>query len=296
MKKNIFRILLMLLALIAAAVILPVVAFHLVFPQSRLHDMFVNGLRGALSRDVTAGRISLGWKTASVTDLAISDFPDFRAGTFLTARRVSVSFSFTGLRHGQPVTGMRLEAPHLAVTKRADGTTSFDRLVGPGQHSRLSFFLMTRRFEIRDGSLAFRDAARKNSGVDIRHIDGSVDVESFTAPVRIRLAGAAEAQGMPPLPVAFDGSLALLDNKLTIDRLALGEGSPLTIAGTVEGLGRSGNRFELSVTGARAALERVTAFLSLPPGLQLGEGDRIDLTVSGVSGRLRIRDNTRRSR
>ncbi|MBI5202124.1 MAG: AsmA family protein [Elusimicrobia bacterium] len=100
-------------------------------PKDQLRALAVQNLQQRLRRQVKIGAISIGpWRGLRVEKLEISESPDFTAGTFVSAERLTVKPSFLPLFMGKIAVGeVTLTEPKVRVVRQAGGKYNFSGLL-----------------------------------------------------------------------------------------------------------------------------------------------------------------------
>ena len=98
-------------------------ALEFAVPKDALRALCVQKLQQKLRRQVKMTSLSVGpWRGLRVDGLQISEAPDFAAGTFLKAERITVRPKFLPLLAGRIVVGqVALVEPELRVLRTKDG-------------------------------------------------------------------------------------------------------------------------------------------------------------------------------
>src|SRR5512140_1431693 len=117
--------------LIAALALAGLVVFlKILYPPERIKSLAVEALSKRLGREIRLKNASIGlWRGISLEGLAVSEQPDFKAGTFLTADRISARPSLEPLLHRRLVLQrLTLEAPSVRIIRHAGGKFNFSDL------------------------------------------------------------------------------------------------------------------------------------------------------------------------
>ncbi len=155
-------------ALFLAAAGLGTGALKFYLTPDRVQGIILAESRKSLGREVRVGRVSADLVRGLVlSDVAVSERPDFSAGTFARARSFAVRLRLLPLLHHK-VEIARVSAEGLKVTliRRPDGTYNFSepapstaaaRAPVPAGPSALTLFVS--RAAVRDARIEYRDAA-----------------------------------------------------------------------------------------------------------------------------------------
>ncbi len=225
------------------------VALKAFFPEPKVRALIVDGARKQLGREVRLDRLSLGLTGLHLSGLAVSERPDFAAGTFVSADSVSVRPSWRALlRKRLVIASASADGLKLVVAKGADGRFNYETLFSSaaaaaetGQASAAAEFDV-RRLRLTRGAVDYRDAAGSwtISGLELA-LDGFSLSEPFDLDVSLRAAGRAGERPVDAL-LAFRGAVhpARFERpkmKLVFKRLSVEQdGLKLSARGTVEDL------------------------------------------------------------
>lgn len=214
------------------------------FPPEKIKNLVQEQVKARLHRELKLGDVALGlWCGVSLKDVTLSERPDFAAGTFLSARSVSVEpFLLPLLRGNVVIKRVALEKPAAAVIRFPDGRFNFSDLssstapAAAGGKSPVP--LLVNSFSIHGGDFSFDD---RQGGLQAALQDFSLQVDafSFTAPFSAGLAGGftVTPAGKPGLAgkISFKGRLGLGGETADIQELLLtADGASLQARGTVK--------------------------------------------------------------
>jgi AsmA protein len=101
-------------------------------PSEKVRNLIVSQAQKSLRREVKLGGISWGLlRGLSIKELAISEFPDFKAGTFSSMRHFSLQIQWLPLlRRKVMLDTIALEGLNLSIVKSTDGLYNFSDLAG----------------------------------------------------------------------------------------------------------------------------------------------------------------------
>lgn len=291
MFKNIVRIIGILAAIVLLIAGALVLAFHILFPESRLKKITVDGVRGFTMRDASVGRVSVGFTGLEVTDFSLSDFPDFAAGTFISAPRFSITFRpLALLQHRLLINEARLDSPHLSVTLNKDGTSSFDNLTVKHERKYVPLALLVTDCRISDGQVVLKDERTGTFTLTARNVNLVVGNVSITAPFPVRMTADIEKNGI--LQVEANGTVDIARKSFSIEPLTIKNGAAvLTVSGSIDHFMDKRPGFNLAIKGDRAALDKVLQLFPWASALQFGFSPQIDVVISGNTDNLKIRFN-----
>jgi len=152
------------LVLIAAA--LGTWALKRYLPPERLRQIVLAEAKKILHREVSTGRISIGVVHGLVVeDIAISEYPDFKAGRFAEAGSFALRLRLMPLLRRQvELDKVAVDGLKLSVVRRADGSFNFSDLSGstaaartPAAPPEKSLSLSISKASLRNAQLSYRD-------------------------------------------------------------------------------------------------------------------------------------------
>ncbi|MDX6769569.1 MAG: AsmA-like C-terminal region-containing protein [Elusimicrobiota bacterium] len=253
----------------AAAALVALKAF---FPEPKLRAMVLDGARKQLGREVRLEHLSLGLRGLSLDGLEVSEFPDFKAGTFVSVERFRLRPSWRALlRRKLVVSTVDAEGLTVRVARGADGAFNFSTLASsapapaaPSAASAERPEFSVHRVKVSRGVLSYDDPA---AGQSWRVSDAELSVTGFglaapfDASFSLRARGKAGARAVDAT-LSFDGEIdpargepAKLKVKARALRLET-EGLTLKASGLVDGLAPPRATFDATVSAAgKAVLE-----------------------------------------
>ncbi len=165
-------------ALLALALLSPVLVRRYL-PPRKVRALIAAQAQKSLGRQVRIGRVSYGWRGITLGDVAVSQRPDFSAGTFLSAKSLSARPAWLALLHGRlRVDSVFADGLDVRVARGQDGRFNFSDLTSPDVRKPRSgapsapqdaaaaagLTLQVERAEVSDSSVHFTDA----QGDDLR--------------------------------------------------------------------------------------------------------------------------------
>lgn len=122
------------LGLLAALLVASPLLIRLFLPPERLRELVVKGAEKGLHRRVKLGSVSLGVLTGlTLKDAAVSEAPDFAAGTFAETKSFSVRVKLLPLLEKKVIVDkVSASGLKVRVVKRKDGSYSFSDLLAGG--------------------------------------------------------------------------------------------------------------------------------------------------------------------
>src|SRR4051812_23038131 len=89
--KKILKVLAVLAAVAAGVLVLASVALHFLLPPEKAKALVLKQLTTHLHREVTLGQVSVGIISGlDISDLNVSEKPDFSKGTFVSSERFTL--------------------------------------------------------------------------------------------------------------------------------------------------------------------------------------------------------------
>ncbi|MDD5301945.1 MAG: AsmA family protein, partial [Elusimicrobia bacterium] len=243
---------LVLVAVLSAGAAL--VALKAFFPEPKARAYAIDAARKQLGREVRLTRIDAGLTGLHLQGLAISERPDFAAGTFLSVETFSLRPSWKALlRRKLVIASASAEGLKVRVVRNADGSFNYDTLASsapagaaaakPTDQAPSADFNV-RSLSVSRGEVDYRDAAAGAawavSGLALK-LDGFSLSEPFDLDVSLRAKGKAGERPVDAA-LAFAGTVDLARGardkfKLEFKRLsAEADGLKLTAKGKISGL------------------------------------------------------------
>lgn len=157
-------------------------AAKLYFTPERLKKLTFDYANKNLRREVTFDSVSLGLSGFSITNLRVSEYPDFKRGEFLSAASFSVRPSLRALLHREiRINSVSASGLRLSVTEVKKNTYNFsDLLAAPAAAEQKPAAQPSRRqavpqlavssFKVRDSLFSYTNAAG-DMKVDLRGIN-----------------------------------------------------------------------------------------------------------------------------
>jgi hypothetical protein len=261
------------------------------FPPEKIKTLVLDAAKKNLHRELRLEKVSVGlWRGLSLEGVALSETPDFKAGTFLSADRLSVTPSLKPLLRGKlAVKSVSLEGPAVSVVRFRDGRFNFSDLAastgavstagpdGPPSAAPALAFLVD-QFSLRRGSLSFED---RGEGLSVKMSDLSLTVSGLSpsAAFPMALSGAIDVSSgskkLASLSLDIRSRLSPTgEGRADIEDLSLSwDGASIDLKGLVQRW--QDPLVDLSVTLKTFRAKTLAPFIALPAELA-------DTTVSGV--------------
>jgi len=209
---------------IIAAALAPFILGRL-FPPAKIRALIAVEAKQKINRDVKVGDV--GWsliRGVTIKDFAVSERPDFSAGTFVSFSSLDVRVKLLPLLHRRlVVASLTAEDPQISVVRHKDGTFNFSDIFSAGPKaaakaaggatsaSAKPFSYAAGKITVSGGRLKFRDEAA-GEAVEISELDADIRhfqmARPFAAALSARFAvkkGGQTRQGT----VSFDGDVGL---------------------------------------------------------------------------------------
>lgn len=255
------------------------VALKALFPEPKARAYAVEAARRQLGREVRLERIDIGLTGLHLQGLALSERPDFGAGTFLSVGTFSLRPSWRALlRRKLVVISASADGLKLRVVKNADGSFNYDTLASSGAASAPAQApaapaerpdLDIRRLRVANGAVEYLDAATGASWAvsDLAlKLDGFSLAEPFDLDASLRARGKAGDRPVDAV-LAFAGTVDLARGardkfKVEFKRLSVEqEGWKLTAKGKAAGLDATEASLEAALTASGKTLLRASGTL-----------------------------------
>ena len=118
MFKKLLNILLIFFAFIILTFVVVIAGLKVVFTETRLKQLSKDAIRGFISRDASFGRFRWGVNGIEIDNFALSEPSDFKAGTSVTARKITIRPAFLPW---EPSGGIVIDSPTINVAIKPRG-------------------------------------------------------------------------------------------------------------------------------------------------------------------------------
>ncbi|MBI5240864.1 MAG: AsmA family protein [Elusimicrobia bacterium] len=213
----------------------------------KARELIISQAQKNLHREVSLGDISVGIVQGLVVEkLAVSERPDFKAGTFAQADSFSVSLAFFPLLRGRlAVDKVSADGLKVSVVRRADGTFNFSDIAGStaapsgAAPAGLALSLLVKKAALHNARLSYKDAA---AGQDLKVTVAGARISDFQLDgpfhLDLELRADGKAAGKPlAASLAFSG------------KVNLGDGKPERMSAVIKSLRLEDSGRELRLTG-----------------------------------------------
>jgi uncharacterized protein involved in outer membrane biogenesis len=291
MVKKLVRIAVIFILMVAVIVGAAGILFHAVFTPARLQKIFVNESRGMLNRETRVASISFGFLSGlEMKNLAVSERPDFRAGTFATLERLSVRFRPQALLNNTlSISEMEIVSPKVVMTRAADGTLNTADLSSMRHHAPAyaPMALLISRCRVTNGTFEFVDGRARGLTTALRDVRLDADGISMFEPFNASLSGNIVV-GRNTAALAAQFSADVARKRIQIRECSLGEKSSVVhISGIVDNFDDpAACAFDLQVEGGRAALDTLLALIAPGQNIRLFGLQKIRLNITGTPGKV----------
>ena len=293
--KKLFKIVLLLVAIGAVLLLVGSIALRVYLPPEKAKALVLQHLSAQLKREVTLGSASVGVLSGlQMTDLKISESPNFSKGTFLSSEQFSLKVALLPLLFRKVIVRqIVLKRPEVAIVRQADGKTfnfsdlSNSSAPAPAAHppagakESLPFLLLISRAEIQKGALHFIDRSPAHQGLDIAPFDLTLKNVSLTSPFSVQTSLHVKSKG-DDLAISFAGQANLLNGTFTIKQGSLASRqTKVTLSGELNRLKTAEPAVDLKIDIPQLSVADLSAFLTLPAGIQINKPLKGTITVRG---------------
>jgi hypothetical protein len=304
--KKLWKVTVILIIIVVALVSASAVLLRVFLPPDKAKTLIIKQLTGRLKREVQVGPVSVGiFSGLTLSDLKVSESPDFSHGTFLSSDRFSVRLALWPLLfHKVVVHEIVLKHPEVTVVRYADGKTfNFSDLLTPStlnaglptpvraktsatfialpevvaaeaapQQTKTAeppFSLVISEAVIQHGVIHFVDRSPARQSADIDPLDLKLKNVSLTSPFRIQASLTARAKGVEAmLHLVGDANLATGSFKIK-DCTLSSAGSVVTLQGKASQLKSQRPSADLQLDIKQFKLSTLAPFAALPPSVRL---------------------------
>jgi len=293
--KKLFKIVLLLVAIVVTLLLAGTLALRIYLPPEKAKALVLEHLSTQLKREVTLGSASVGLLSGlQMTDLKISESPNFSKGTFLSSEQFSLKVALPPLLFRKIIVRqIVLKRPEVAIIRQADGKTfNFSDLTNstaqaapspsPSESKEsLPFLLLVSRAEIQKGALHFIDHSPAHQSLDIAPFDLKLKNVSLTGPFSAQAALHVKSKGSD-VALSFAGQADLLNGTFTIKQGSLiSRQTKVVLSGELDRLKTSEPAVNLKIDIPQLNLADVSAFVALPPGIKINKPLKGSLSVKG---------------
>ncbi len=283
------------------------VALHVLLPPEKAKALVLKQLTVHLKREVTLGKVSVGVLTGlNVSDLKVSEAPNFSRGTFISSDHFSIRLALLPLIFRKvEVKELVLDHPVIRIVRLADGKTfNFSDLLSPpsktpsplvgegpgwgvayaeslppppfpsptkgeGKSVEPSFQLTVSQAQIQGGVVHFLDQSPARQSVDIDPLDLKLKNVSLTSPFTVQAYLKAKARNVvAALKLAGEADLGTGSFKFKNCDLSSG-GSTVSLVGKASQLKSNRPSVDLNLDVKELKLSTFAPFIALPPELKL---------------------------
>jgi hypothetical protein len=303
--KTLVKIILILVGLGVLLLIVGTVALRIYLPPEKAKALVLHHLSTQLKREVTLGSASVGILSGlHMTDLKISESPDFSKGTFLSSEQFSLKIALVPLLFRKIVVRqIILIQPEVAIVRQADGKTfNFSDLTqstvptqpgtsASGYESKESmpFLLLVSRAEIHKGALHFIDRSPARQSMEIMPFDLTLKNVSLTSPFSIQTSLHLKSKG-DDIALSLAGQADLLKGTFTLKQgTVMSRQTKVIITGELDHLTTPEPAADLKINLAQLNLSDINAFVALPEGIKVDKPLKGVISVQGDQRAIEIR-------
>jgi uncharacterized protein involved in outer membrane biogenesis len=295
--RKLFKIVLVLVAIGAILLLAGTVALRIYLPPEKAKALVLQHLSTQLKREVTLGSASVGLLSGlHMTDLKISESPNFSKGTFLSSEQFSLKIALVPLLFRKIIVRqIILKRPEVAIVRQSDGKTfNFSDLTsstvpappspstaGSQAKESLPFLLLVSRAEIQKGALHFVDRSPAHQSLDIAPFDLKLKNVSLTSPFSVQTSLHLKSKG-DDIALSLAGQANLLNGTFTLKQgSVISRQTKVVISGELSRLKTPDPAVDLNVNISQLNLADIKAFVVLPSGIKIDKPLKGVLSVKG---------------
>ena len=282
---GIFVIFVLLVLLIAGAF---AVMLNLFSGSARLKQAMLYGIRGYCGREAAIGSFSAGILSGvQMTDFALSEYPDMKAGTFLSVKSVSFKprfFSF--LQQHVSIGEVLIEEPVVSIARNKDGSFNYENIINRSAPRRYAPWpLFISRLGIRDCTVSFsngRGAAfvLEDIFAEARNISVSEPFDVLLS-LRIPSAGSDVTLKIKAIADIRNQKIDIID--------ARDDSGAIVAKGCVSNFSENGGPdYEFQISGDKTLISRIIRSSPALRLINMGGSRRISFTISGNRMKTKI--------
>lgn len=308
--KKLIKILAVLAALGVVLIVIGSVTLRIYLPPEKAKALVLEHLSKQLKREVALGSVSVGILSGlQMSDLKISESPNFSKGTFLSSEQFSLKVALSPLLFRKVIVRqIILKKPDVRVIRYADGKTfNFSDLTAAtvpqtpssqtqgvgapaGAKESLPFLLLVSRAEIQKGALHFVDYSPAQQSFDVVPLNLKLKSVSLTAPFSVQVSMHLKSKGKD-LGIDLAGLADLMGGtfKIATGSVALGS-AKATLAGSLSQLKTSEPACKLRVETNNVPIRELLKYApgAVPPGVVLDGAVRLSADVSGTESNVQF--------
>lgn len=282
--KKAFKILSIVLIVLVALVGAGSLLLKSLLPPETVKKKLLAQLTGKLNREVQMGPVAVGLLSGlHVSDLKVSESPDFTKGTFLTSKHFSIKVSLIPLLFRKVVVRqIQLDAPEVTIVRYADGKTfNFTSLTSPvvanstttsssmARSSEPPFLLLVSKAEVRKGIIHFIDQSPADQSIEVNPLNVKLGNVSLVSPFSVQGDLRANRKGME-LGIEVVGEVDLKAGTFKFKKGQVLSGkSAVNLSGKVVDIRSENPQADLRLQMKDFNLEALGPLLRLPAGTQL---------------------------
>lgn len=285
--KKLLKILAGLIGVVLVVLAVGSLLLHIWLPPEKAKALVLKKLTGHLHREVRLGSVSVGLLSGlSVSDLRISESPDFSKGTFLSSDQFTLHVKLIPLIFRKVIGQLVLRRPVITIIRHSDGKTfNFSDLMAssnpPASASpspapapelsdkKPSFALLIPRAEIDKGVIHFVDHSPEARSVDIDPIQLKLRNVSLVSPFTLQASLKAKAK-RSEVALNLAAEANLLAGSFKIKNCAItSAGTQLSLGGRATALRSGKPNADVILDIKELNLASLQPFVPLPPELRV---------------------------
>ncbi len=299
--KKLFKYLLIAAGIFAVLAFAAVLTLKKMFPPEKIKGIITAKISENLGREARLGAVDVGLiKGIQIHDFAVSEYPDFKAGTFLETKNFTLKINFWPLLQKKlAIDKVILDSPQITVIRNADGKTfNFSTLMKspPAKadapkapemakdEGPKSVSLTISQASLINGKIEFVDKSPEKIKLDLNPINLTVTGTELDKPMALdfSLKAAGNFKGKSVnASVALKCVVDALAQRVNIENLSatLAELS-LDLKGKVQGFAKPD--LDVSVSLKDFDFKQISRWASLPKELSLSGSPAVNLSIKGL--------------
>jgi hypothetical protein len=303
--KKFFKILAGLLVILVSVAVVGSVLLRIFLPPEKAKALVLKQLTTQLHREVRLGTVSVSLLSGlSVSDLKVSEYPDFSKGTFLSSDQFSIRLSLPPLLFRKIIVRqLALRHPVITIVRYPDGKTyNFSSLIKPSTAPvsaaaapaasapakkpapatpEPSLALLVSNASLDNGVVHFVDHSRAAQSMDIDSINVKLGNVSLVSPISLQMSLKVKAKQKTDVALQLAAEANVLKGSLKIKNGSItSAGTRLTLAGQATALRSPKPTVDLVLNIQELNLSTLKPFVALPPELRV---------VGPLTGQLRVK-------
>ncbi len=290
---KIFGVVVLIVVLVIGAV---AIAVHYYVTPERLKPLIENHVRSNLHREIKLGDISVGvFSGLAITNVALSENPDFSRGTFVSADKIVVQPQLLPLLQKKIfVRNVALTKPNIRVVRFPDGKTfNFSSLVSSSGRSELPqpsagktpspYLFLVSKAVVENGRVIFEDQSPAAQSADVSALNLSVKNITLTSPIEAQTDFRLKTRGIDA-NIGFMGKVNPFVGSAAMKQLTVRSGGSSIIAhGDVKDATSDNPAFDLKIKIEKLDPALLRSLGALPTSVALKDPITGDIAVKGTT-------------